>query len=65
MASMQTTYNVPRDRILVAQVPLKYANSVTGASYVVSFGIGSALVTACVLAAYSVARRVQGRCAQG
>lgn len=38
------------------QVPLKYANrSVTGLEYLVSFGVGAALVTAAAAAAYSVA----------
>lgn len=38
------------------QVPLKYANrSVTGLEYIVSFGIGAALVTTASAAAYSMA----------
>ena len=38
------------------QVPLKYANrSVTGLEYLVSFGIGAALVTTAAAMAYSMA----------
>jgi hypothetical protein len=38
------------------QVPLKYANrSITGLEYLVSFGVGAALVTAAAAAAYSAA----------
>jgi hypothetical protein len=38
------------------QVPLKYANrSVTGLEYLVSFGVGAALVTAAAAAAYTAA----------
>jgi hypothetical protein len=44
-------------------VPLKYANHVTGASYIVSFGIGSAVVTAAVLAAVNLGHLLRRRCA--
>jgi hypothetical protein len=43
------------------QVPLKYANrSIAGLEYLVSFGIGAALVTATAAAAYSVAAARRG-----
>lgn len=39
----------------LVQVPLKYANrSVTAMEYLVSFGVGAALATTLVAAAYSV-----------
>ena len=44
------------------QVPLKYANHVTGASYIISFGVGSAIVTVAALAAVNLTHTFRHRC---
>ena len=44
------------------QVPLKYANHVTGASYIISFGVGSALITVAVLAAVNLVHVLRYQC---
>ena len=44
-------------------MPLKYANHVTGASYIISFGIGSALVTVAVLFVVNLTHLLRQRCA--
>ena len=49
-----------RKRALL-QVPLKYANHVTGASYIISFGVGSAIVTVAALAAVNLAHTLRHR----
>lgn len=43
-------------------MPLKYANHVTGASYIISFGVGSAIVTVAALAAVNLAHTLRHRC---